>query len=321
MILISRCEIDPASFVMEVRAKSAIREKEEITTRYFGPWEGQPSRQLKIGQNWNFVCNCLRCKDPSDLGTYFSAIVCPNCSTQMTCTGSSETDSNSSLKYHNSNHYGYLLPIDCQLLGTPWQCQSCGQKKCVSDIQSILKDVEATMDSIKKDILEKMNEDGSNIVNRIKSYTDQIQTSIHPNHFLLFQFKKWITDLSISKPATEQVIIEEQNKHNSKDNGMSDISTKIGFLELQQRYHMDLLIIIELLDPGFTLNRAGHIKKVALIRMQLSHLKMTANPENYTNVHHMAQMKIAISELKLVSESFKYPEMKCVPKFNVKNGR
>ena len=102
---------------------------------------------------------------------------------------------------------------------------------------------------------------------------------------------------------------------------MSDISTKIGFLELQQRYHMDLLIIIELLDPGFTLNRAGHIKKVALIRMQLSHLKMTANPESYTNVHHMAQMKIAISELKLVSESFKYPEMKCVPKFNVKNGR
>ena len=303
---------------MEVRAKSAIREKEEITTRYFGPWEGQPSRQLKIGQNWNFVCNCLRCKDPSDLGTYFSAIVCPNCSTQMRCTGRSETDSNSSLKYHNSNHYGYLLPIDCQLLGTPWQCQSCGQKKCVSDIQSILKDVEATMDSIKKDILEKINEDGSNIVNRIKSYTDQIQTSIHPNHFLLFQFKKWVTDLPISKPATEQVIIEE---HNSNNNSMIDISTKIGFLELQQRYHMDLLIIIEQLDPGFTLNRAGHIKKVALIRMQLSHLKMTANPENYTNVHHMAQMKIAISELKLVSESFKYPEMKCVPKFNVKNGR
>ena len=84
---------------------------------------------------------------------------------------------------------------------------------------------------------------------------------------------------------------------------------------------MDLLIIIEMLDPGFTLNRAGHIKKVALIRMQLSQLNMKVDPENYTNVHHMAQMKVALSELKLVSDSFKYPEMKCVPKFNVKNSR
>ena len=306
---------------MEVRAKSAIREKEEITTRYFGPWEGQPSRQLKIGQNWNFVCNCLRCKDPSDLGTYFSAIVCPNCSTQITCNGRSETDRINSLKDDNSNYYGYLLPIDCQLLGTPWQCQSCEQKKCVSDMQSILKDVEATIDLMKKDILVEMKGDLSNTLNKIKLSTNRIQTLIHPSHFLLFQFKKWITDLPFPKPDIEQLAIDEPNKHNTKDNRMSDISTKIGFLELQQRYHMDLLIIIEMLDPGFTLNRAGHIKKVALIRMQLSQLNMKVDPENYTNVHHMAQMKVALSELKLVSDSFKYPEMKCVPKFNVKNGR
>merc|ERR1711981_554639 len=104
----TRCEINPETFVMEVRAKMAIQQDEEITTRYVDPWEGQPSRQLKIGRNWNFICNCLRCKDPSDLGTYFSAIVCPNCSTQMTCNGRSETDRINSLKDDNSNYYGYL---------------------------------------------------------------------------------------------------------------------------------------------------------------------------------------------------------------------
>ena len=135
------------------------------------------------------------------------------------------------------------------------------------------------------------------------------------------QFKKWITDLPFSKPVEKQIGIEPPNNQNANDVPLQDISTKLVFLELKMQFHMDLLVIIESLDPGFTLNRAGHIKKMALIRMQLSQLNMQVHPENYTKVQHMAQMEIAISELMQVSDSFKYPEMKCVPKFNANNGR
>merc|ERR1712226_1347838 len=33
----TRCEIDPKTFVLQVRAQKDIKKNEEITTRYFGP--------------------------------------------------------------------------------------------------------------------------------------------------------------------------------------------------------------------------------------------------------------------------------------------
>ena len=130
-----RCEIDPASFTIEVRAQIEIKENEEITTRYFGPWEGQPSRQLKIQQKWNFICNCLRCRDPSDLGTYFSAIKCLNCSGH---TLGNQEYLNQSCNVA-STQCGYILPMDGEVLGGTWECNSCGEKKNVSEIEHILK--------------------------------------------------------------------------------------------------------------------------------------------------------------------------------------
>ena len=296
---------------MEVRAKMAIKQNEEITTRYVDPWEGQPSRQLKIGQNWNFICNCLRCKDPSDLGTYFSAIVCQSCSNYITSNEQCEDKSSAYIGSAISNNLGYLLPIDCQYIETHWQCKNCGEKKCVRDIEGLLKGVVKNVESAKRNILVQMKEALPKVVDTIKSSIDLFHTLVHPNHFLLYQFKKWITELPIPKSSLAPIGEKEPDETNTNHDIMHDALTKSVFLELKQKYHKDLLIIIELLDPGFTLNRAGHIKKLARNRMQLSQLNLSVDPENYTDVEHMAQMKIAFSELKLVSDSFKYPETKC----------
>ena len=66
-----RCIIDPKTFKIEVRASKAIRKGEEITTRYYNPWQGQPFRRQHILTHWGFVCNCHRCQSPSDLDTNF----------------------------------------------------------------------------------------------------------------------------------------------------------------------------------------------------------------------------------------------------------
>ena len=312
MTLIWRCEINPETFVMEVRAKMAIQQNEEITTRYVDPWEGQPNRQLKIGQNWNFICNCLRCKDPSDLGTYFSAIVCQRCSNYISSNERCESKSSAYIGSAISNNHGYLLPIDCQYIETHWHCINCGEKKCARDIEDLLNEVVKSVESVKQDILVQMEEDFPKVVDSIKSSIDLIQTFVHPNHFLLYQFKKWITELPIPKSSVAPIGKKEPDETINNHDIMHDILTKSVFLELKQKCHLDLLIIIESLDPGFTLNRAGHIKKLARNRMQLSQLNLSVDPENYTDVEHMAQMKIAFSELKLVSDSFKYPETKCI---------
>ena len=297
---------------MEVRAKMAIQQNEEITTRYVDPWEGQPSRQLKIGQNWNFICNCLRCKDPSDLGTYFSAVVCQSCSNYISSNERCENKSSTYISSAISNNLGYLIPIDCQYIETDWQCKNCGEKKCLRYIEGLLKGVVKDVELVKQDILVQMKEDLPKVVDEIKSSIDLFHTLVHPNHFLLYQFKKWVTELPIPKSSVAPIGKTEPDEIDTHHDIMHDALTKSVFLELKQKYHLDLLIIIELLDPGFTLNRAGHIKKLARNRMQLSQLNLSVDPENYTDVEHMAQMKIAFSELKLVSDSFKYPEAKCI---------
>ena len=297
---------------MEVRAKIAIQENEEITTRYVDPWEGQPSRQLKIGQNWNFTCNCFRCKDPSDLGTYFSALVCQSCSNYISSNELCETKSSTYISIAISNNHGYLLPIDCQYIETDWQCKNCGEKQSVRDIEGLIKGVVKSVESAKQDILVQMKEDLTKVVDTIKSSIHLFHTLVHPNHFLLYQFKKWITELPFPKPLLVPIGKKEPDETINNHDIMHDSLTKSAFLELKQKYFLDLLIIIESLDPGFTLNRAGHIKKMARNRMQLSQLNLLVDSENYTNVEHMAQMKIALTELKLVSDSFKCPEAKCI---------
>ena len=288
---------------MEVRAQIEINANDEITTRYFGPWIGQPSRQLKIEQNWKFICNCLRCKDPSDLGTYFSAVKCQTCSNQNL---ENETFQNGSFN-GTSTLSGYILPIDVQVLGTTWKCNSCSKKHSVTDIECILNEVEGSLKNIESEICNALfKKQLSNVTLCIQESSNMLQEKLHPNHYIMFQFKKWVSELSLPMKAS----IPGSNQHetaNEADRAMS-CEHKIGFLELQMKYHADVLKIVERLNPGLTINRAGHYKRIAQCRIQLSKNKMLGDPDNYTKLQHMTQMKIAMSELKQVSASFKYPE-------------
>ena len=70
----TRCNIEESTLQMSVRAQVFIRKGEEITTRYYPPWEGQPVRQTKVSQHWQYACQCDRCRDPTEFDTNFSAI-------------------------------------------------------------------------------------------------------------------------------------------------------------------------------------------------------------------------------------------------------
>ena len=70
----TRCSIDSESFAMTVRAQTLIKKGQQITTRYYPPWDGQPTRLGQIWKHWQFICCCDRCKDPTEFGTNFSAI-------------------------------------------------------------------------------------------------------------------------------------------------------------------------------------------------------------------------------------------------------
>ena len=286
-----------------MRAKTEIKENEEITTRYVGPWEGQPRRQHKIEQNWKFICNCIRCHDPTDLGTYFSAIICQKCLDHDIAEKDAIQNNGISGDVCNGfskQSFGYLLPIDTQILGTPWQCSSCGVTKSVNDIENILETEEKNMNTRKAEILITMNENFSNTVKCVSRSATMLEGKLHPNHCLLFQFKNWVSELRFPTRPIHNCDLDEAVNENDSTIQLTD---KIAFLELQMEYHAENLKIMEVLDPGLTLNRAGHHKKMAQRRIQLSKYKMLSGSENYTKLQHKAQMEIAMLEFGEVLKS------------------
>ena len=86
--------------VVCVRAMTPILKGQEIFNKYTSFFAGQIERSELVQNNWNFCCECPRCKDPSDLGSNFDSL---NCSA---CKGSMFPDGND--------------------LCSPWVCGKCG---------------------------------------------------------------------------------------------------------------------------------------------------------------------------------------------------
>ena len=49
---------------------------EEITIHYLSFVHGNIKRKNAMRNNWMFDCTCSRCQDPTEMGSYLSAIKC-----------------------------------------------------------------------------------------------------------------------------------------------------------------------------------------------------------------------------------------------------
>ena len=63
---------------VEVRATRRILRGEEICFRYVVETQPTRSRRDLIHRKWFFICECVRCKDPTESGTYLGALKCSN---------------------------------------------------------------------------------------------------------------------------------------------------------------------------------------------------------------------------------------------------
>ncbi len=68
-------------FEIFIKAAVPIRKGEIITISY-SPHDtfcGTLQRQISNEDVAHFICGCTRCKDPTELGTWISAVKCPSC--------------------------------------------------------------------------------------------------------------------------------------------------------------------------------------------------------------------------------------------------
>jgi len=66
-------------FAMDLYASMDIPKGSQIHTTYVDTLEGTYERETILWSNYFFHCDCKRCSDPTELGTYFSAIACTSC--------------------------------------------------------------------------------------------------------------------------------------------------------------------------------------------------------------------------------------------------
>ena len=83
-----------------MKAKKAINKGQPITITYCSLLINTQTRLKTLKDSKFFICQCNLCQDPTEKGTFLSAILCPKCK-------------------------GNLLPESFHLSDPEWKCNKC----------------------------------------------------------------------------------------------------------------------------------------------------------------------------------------------------
>ncbi|KAG5899225.1 hypothetical protein JTB14_034482 [Gonioctena quinquepunctata] len=154
-----------------VKAGCHIKKGDNISICYTDPLWGTPTRRHHLRESKFFWCSCPRCLDPTEFGTYFSALRC-----------------------QDSDCKGYLLPktfIDNNTneKGLDWHCNICKTTLSSYSAQDLI-------DRIGKDLADMPKGDSRECKSFIRSYGELL----HENHY-------YLTDVKV---ALSQMIGQEE---------------------------------------------------------------------------------------------------------------
>lgn len=144
---------------LTLRAQRQIPSGSEITIQYLSFMFGDLKRKAEIQDCWFFQCSCPRCEDPTECGSYLSALRCPKCT------------------------FGPVLTTDPSDLKASWSCQSCQHNMSNEHVEEVCMRFDDKVRGIKlgdveayETILEKMLEE------------------LEPTHYLVLTVKKYLCD-------------------------------------------------------------------------------------------------------------------------------
>jgi len=119
---------------------------------------GTANRQHILKQGKFFLCQCERCKDPTELGTFLSGLSCPHC---------------------KSVKQGAILlpqrPLQSQI---PWECTLCSQTQTAKYVEDVVEKIGQELVELKR---------GS--VEDCERFLKKYDNILHPHHFYLIDVK------------------------------------------------------------------------------------------------------------------------------------
>nr|CAI5824241.1 unnamed protein product [Callosobruchus analis] len=157
--------VDDENYKLTIRASKEIHSGQAITLNYAPTMQSTLKRREYILNNKFFECRCERCSDPTELGSYFSALICPKCQT------------------------GLILCDKPLCFESSWSCRNF-PKRCVG-YKMTARSMELLLNRISQEV-EKLD---CNDIEGMEAFLDRYKNVLHQTHYLNFGVKVSLSQL------------------------------------------------------------------------------------------------------------------------------
>lgn len=150
----------PITHAMHIRVTKALKKDDPITLSYAYTFQGTLKRREHLQEGKFFWCQCTRCSDPTELGTYSSAMRCPKC------------------------RDGLILSTDPLNQKAPWKCKACDYSVTAASMVLLLEKIFKELDTIDPHDVESQED-----------FLEKYRNVLSKNHYLSISAKYTLCQL------------------------------------------------------------------------------------------------------------------------------
>ncbi|KAJ8959772.1 hypothetical protein NQ314_006202 [Rhamnusium bicolor] len=159
-------ENEPNGYKITIKAALHIQSGEHITTMYTHCLWGTQARREHLRETKYFSCKCKRCCDPTELGSYLSALRCIGTDGEP-CGGTQ-------------------LPIDPIDDDTEWACDKCNVKLTNAEVCFLVNGIGEEVDNVQL---------SNPTVRELDALLNKMLTFLHQNHYHVYAVKHSLIQL------------------------------------------------------------------------------------------------------------------------------
>lgn len=157
---------DNDGYKLTLKASLPVKAGDHLSTMYTHCLWGTQARREHLKETKYFNCQCIRCSDPSELGSYLSA---------LKCIGTDEEPCG-----------GVQLPIDPLDDNTEWTCNKCSNKLSNQEVCFLVNGIGEEVDNVQL---------ANPTVRELEALLNKMLTFLHPNHYHVYSVKHSLIQL------------------------------------------------------------------------------------------------------------------------------
>ena len=158
---------------LKVVAALRIKKGSAVRNNYARAIDTNWTRRVNLMENKCFLCECPRCRDPAELGSHVSSVVCGDCEA--------------------AGQSGHLLPRVTDNMRTDWVCSVCGVVRDYHQVAQTLRTVRTEVDNLNK-----------TDVSSLKALVKALSRKLHRNHSIMIELKQLLVSGRFIQPTHQQ---------------------------------------------------------------------------------------------------------------------